>query len=133
MQLNTQPYEINTTCIPDNHTTCRTPHSSHEGRLLVDTAFDGHTSFHTMLQIITKQGCKSIPVKVDPGTEVNTIPLSKYKKKLFPAHFTVRQPQKESIMSNNTCLYSMWQQPTKVFRIPHHRHTPQDPSRYPSG
>ena len=37
--------------------------------------------------MITKQGSKSIPVKVDPGVDVNTIPLSKYKK-LFPAHFT---------------------------------------------
>ena len=37
--------------------------------------------------MITKQGSKPIPVKVDPGTEVNTIPLSTYRK-LFPAHFT---------------------------------------------
>ena len=37
--------------------------------------------------MITKQGSKSIPVKVDPGADVNTITLSKYKK-LFPAHFT---------------------------------------------
>ena len=35
--------------------------------------------------MITKQGCKSIPVKVDPGAEVNTLPLGKYKK-LLPAH-----------------------------------------------
>ena len=37
--------------------------------------------------MITKQGSKSIPVKVDPGTDVNTIPLSKCKK-FFPVHFT---------------------------------------------
>ena len=37
--------------------------------------------------MITKQGSKSLPVKVDPGTDVNTIALSKYRK-LFQAHFT---------------------------------------------
>ena len=66
--------------------THRTPYSNQEGRLLADTISDGHASFHTMLQMITKQGCKTIPVKVDPGAEVNTMPLSKYKK-LFPVHF----------------------------------------------
>ena len=37
--------------------------------------------------MITKQGSKSLPVKVDPGTDVIIIPLTKYKK-LFVAHFT---------------------------------------------
>ena len=53
----------------------------------MDVASDGHTSFHTTLQMVTKQGSKPLPVKVDPGTNVNTIPLTKYRK-LFPAHFT---------------------------------------------
>ena len=43
--------------------------------------------FHTTLQMVTKQGSKPLPVKVDPGADVNTIPLTKYRK-LFPAHFT---------------------------------------------
>ena len=51
-----------------------------EGKLITDTASDGQTSFHTTLQAITKQGTKPIPVKADPGTDVNTIPLSHYKK-----------------------------------------------------
>ena len=51
-----------------------------EGKLITDTASDGQNSFHTTLQVITKQGTKPIPVKVDPGTDVNTIPLSHYKK-----------------------------------------------------
>ena len=42
-------------------------------------ASDGHTSFHTTLQMVTKQGSKSLPLKVDPGTDVNTIPLTKYR------------------------------------------------------
>ena len=51
------------------------PHAA-EGQLITDRASNGHTSFHTMLQVDTKQGAKSISVKVDPGAEVNTIPLS---------------------------------------------------------
>ena len=37
-----------------------------EGQLITDRASDGHTSFHTTLQVDTKQGAKSIPVKVEP-------------------------------------------------------------------
>ena len=37
--------------------------------------------------MVTKQGSKSLPVKVNPGIDVNTIPLTKYRK-LFPAQFT---------------------------------------------
>ena len=33
-----------------------------------------------------KQGCKSLPVKVDPGAEASIIPLSRYKS-LFSHHF----------------------------------------------
>ena len=58
-----------------------------EGKLHTDVASDGQTSFHTTLQMVTKQGSKSLPVKVDPGADVNTIPLTKYRK-LFPVHFT---------------------------------------------
>ena len=57
------------------HTSFQRPCTA-EGQLITDRASDGHTSFHTTLQIDTKQGAKSIPVKVDPGAEVNTIPLS---------------------------------------------------------
>ena len=61
--------------------------TSVEGKLHTDVASDGHTSFHTTLQIVTKQGSKPLPVKVDHSADVNTIPLTKYRK-LFPAHFT---------------------------------------------
>ena len=53
----------------------------------MDVAPHGQTSFHATLQMVTKQGSKSLPVKVDPHADVNTIPLTKYRK-LFPAHFT---------------------------------------------
>ena len=61
--------------------------SSPGGKLHTDVASDGQTSFHTTLQMVTKQGSKSLPVKVDPSADVSTIPLTKYRK-LFPSHFT---------------------------------------------
>ena len=57
-----------------------------EGQLYTDRAPDGQRSFHTTLQMVTKQGCKSVLVKVDPGADVYTIPLSHFKT-LFPHHF----------------------------------------------
>ena len=61
--------------------------SSPEGKLHTDVASDGQTSFHTTLHMVIKQGSKSLPVKVNPGADVNTIPLTKYRK-LFPSHLT---------------------------------------------
>ena len=37
-------------------------------------------------QLITKQGCKPLSVKVNPGTDANIIPLSRYKS-IFPQQF----------------------------------------------
>ena len=48
---------------------------SNEDQLYMDRAPDGQKSFHTTLQLVSKQGCKSLLVKVDPGADVNTIPL----------------------------------------------------------
>ena len=50
-----------------------------EGQLYMDRAPDGHRAFHTTLQLVTKQGCKPLLVKVDPRADVNTIPLSNYR------------------------------------------------------
>ena len=61
--------------------------SCNEGQLYTDRAPDGQRTFHTTLQLITKQGCRSLLVKVDPGTDVITIPLSPYTT-LFPKHFS---------------------------------------------
>ena len=108
-----------------NHITFKIPHSDQEGRLLTDTTSDRHTSFYTMLQMMTKQGSKSLQVRIGPGAEVNMIPLSMYRK-LSSTFHKVRQPQKESITTNNTHFDSTQQQPTKGFRILHHRHTLQD-------
>ena len=50
--------------------------SSVETDLITDTVLDGHTAFHTTLQIVTSQGCKILHVKVDPGADCSTISLS---------------------------------------------------------
>ena len=47
--------------------------------------------------MITKQGSKPLLVKVDPGADVNTVPLSKYRK-LFPTHFTKAGNLKQKIL-----------------------------------
>ena len=79
-----------------SHITSSTETSA-EGKLHTDIASDGHTSFHTTLQMVTKQGSKPLPVKVDPGTDVNTIPLTKYRK-LFPTHFTKAGNLKQKVL-----------------------------------
>ena len=59
---------------------------------------DGQRSFHTMLQLATKQGYKSLLVKVDSGANVKTIPLRHYRT-LFPSHFTSQgHPKKRTLL-----------------------------------
>ena len=79
-----------------SHLTANRPPNPQD-RLPTDVASDGQTSFHTTLQMITKQGSKPLLVKVDPGADVNTVPLSKYKKH-FPTHFTKAGNLKQKIL-----------------------------------
>ena len=72
-----------------------------QDKLPTDVASDGQMSFHTTLQMITKQGSKPLLVKVDPGADVNTVPLSKYRK-LFPTHFTKAGNLKQKILHPTT-------------------------------
>ena len=48
--------------------------------------------------MITKHGSKPIPVKVNPCADINTIPISKYRK-LFPADFTKAGNLKEKALN----------------------------------
>ena len=77
-----------------------------EDRLLTVTASDGHTSFLTTLQIITKQGIKPISVKVDPDTDVNTVSLSHYRK-LFRKNFTKAGHLKYNVLHPTTHLWAL--------------------------
>ena len=70
----------------------------------MDVVSDGQTSFHTTLQMVTttlqmvtKQGSKSLPVKVNPSADMNTRPLTKYRR-LFPAHFTKAGNLKQKVL-----------------------------------
>ena len=71
----------------------------------MDVASDGQISFHITLQMVNKQGSKSLPVKVNPGVDVNTIPLTKYRK-LFLAHFTKAGNLKQKALhpTRHTCM-----------------------------
>ena len=87
---------------------------SNEDQLYMDRAPDGLKSFHTTLQLITKQGCKSLLVKVDPGTDINTIPLSQYKT-LSPNHFTRDGQLKKNVLRNTASTWSLHNGTTKQF------------------
>ena len=77
-----------------------------EGQLYTDWAPDGQTSFHTTLQMVTKQGFKPLPVKVDPGADINTIPLTCYKT-IFPQHFTKDGHLKKNVLRSTASPWSL--------------------------
>ena len=58
-----------------------------EGTLYMESASDGQVVFYTYLQLPSHNGTKTMTVKIDPGAQVNTIPLSKYCL-LFPKKLT---------------------------------------------
>ena len=76
--------------------------SSHtEGKLVTDTTSDGHTSFHTTLEIVTNKDSKPLSIKMDLGAGVNMISLSRYHK-LFPKHFTKAGSLKQNTLQTAT-------------------------------
>ena len=88
--------------------------SCNEGQLYTDSAPHGQRSFHTTLQLVTKQGCRSLPVKVDPGTDINTIPLSCYKT-LFPKYFTKDGHLKQNALRSTASTWTPHVGCTKQF------------------
>ena len=87
-QKNTPPFQCHQDSIkvisapspPDSVETSRYPK---EGYLLIEHTFDGQVSFYTCPMLPTKNGMKSMIMKIEPGAQVNTIPLSRYQK-IFP-------------------------------------------------
>ena len=116
------------TCKSPHHRHKRSPTPSHqvspitafntqsiqEGKLFKDVASDGDMSFHTELQMITKHGSKPIPGKLDPATDVNTIPLSRYRK-LFPEHFMEAGNIKQKALYPTKHILDSSQQHPKTF------------------
>ena len=108
-----------------SHLTSHNTASSIETNLITDTALDGHTAFHTTLQIVTSQGCKSLQVKVDPGAESSLIPVSL----LCNISKTFYQIWcfKEICFATDVCnmVSSRWKTQT-LFRIYSIKHSTQD-------
>ena len=85
-----------------------------ESHLYTDWAPDGQKSFHTTLQMVTKKGCKPLPVKVDPGADINTVPLTCYKT-IFPQHFTKGGHLKENVLRSMVSTWSLHDGQKKQF------------------
>ena len=72
--------------------------SRDEGKLFTKSAFNGQVAFYTDLHLPAQSGTKTMTVKIDAGTQVNTIPLSKYHT-LYPNKLTKsRYPKAKSLM-----------------------------------
>ena len=75
-----------------------TTDSQAEGKLFTESASNGQVVFYTCLHHPAQSGTKSMTVKIDPGTQVNTIPLSKYHT-LYPNKLTkFRYPKAKTLM-----------------------------------
>ena len=81
--------------------------------------------------MITKQGSKSIPVKVDPDIDINTIPLSKYRK-LFPAHFAKAGNLKQKSLHPTRHTQTAHNTPQQFLGFFNGRHSLQDQTRNPT-
>ena len=61
-----------------------------------------------------RQGCKSLPVKVDPGAEANIIPLSRYRS-LFPHHFYTNSTLRANSLRKSKATWSPHDGTTHIF------------------
>ena len=69
-----------------------------EGKLFTKRALDGQVASFTCLNLPAWSGTKTMVVKIDPGTQVNTIPLSRYHT-LYPNKLNKsRYPKAKSLM-----------------------------------
>ena len=64
--------------------------------------------------MVTKEGCKPLLVKVDPGADINTIPLS-HCKTIFPQHFTKDGHLKKNVLRSTTSTWSLHDGQKKQF------------------
>ena len=67
----------------------------------MERASDGQVAFYTRLDLPARSGTKTMVVKIDPGAQVNTIPLSRYCT-LYPNHLNKsRYPKAKSLQPTN--------------------------------
>ena len=67
-----------------------------------------------MLHLVTKQGCKPLPIQVDPRADVNTGSLSRYRT-FFPNHFTPNGSLKPYTLRSTSCPWSTHNGESKPF------------------
>ena len=69
--------------------------------LFMERASDGQVAFYTRLDLPARSGTKTMVVKIDPGTQVNTILLSRYRT-LYPNCISKsRYPKSKSLQPTN--------------------------------
>ena len=80
-----------------------------EGKLYMESASDGQVAFFTCLTLPAQSGTKTMVVKIDLGTQVNTIPLSRYCT-LYPNKLNKsRFPKAKSLMPTHlTWISHQW-------------------------
>ena len=67
----------------------------------MERASDGQVAFYTHLDLPAQSGTKTMVVKIDPGAQVNTIPLSKYHT-IYPNRLNKsRYPKAKILMPTN--------------------------------
>ena len=72
--------------------------SQAEGKLYTESTSDEQVAFYTCLHLPAQSGTKTMTVKIEPGAQVNTIPLSKYHT-LYPNKLTKsRYPKTKTLM-----------------------------------
>ena len=84
---------------------CITTGSWAEGQLYTESASNGQVAFYTHLHLPAQNGTKAMTVKIDPGTQVNTIPLSRYHV-LYPNKLTKSRYSKAKALlpTHHTCI-----------------------------
>ena len=69
--------------------------------LYKESASDGQVAFYTYLQLPSHDGTKILTVKIDPGAQVNTIPLRNYHL-LFPKRLAKSKfPKDKALLPTN--------------------------------
>ena len=78
--------------------------SQAEGKFYTKSTSNGQVVFFTCLQLPAGDGTKTMTVRIDPGAQVNTIPLSRYHV-LFPKKLTKsRFPKAKALLPT----HHMW-------------------------
>ena len=96
----------------------------------MDRTTDSHAAYYTTLQLTTKQGMKSIMVKIDPRAMAKTTPLSKYHRNFPISSLNQAIPNKVSYNQHPRHGYHMTAPPSIPWPI-HCQSPTQDQGQVP--